>query len=126
MKTVKELTLIMGITAIGEFCNQVLPFPVPAGVYGLFLLLSLLGCGALHLDDVEETGNFLLDHMTVMFIPAGVGIIQYTEQLKNAGMIYLFIIIISTLVVFAVTGKITQMVIKKEKKYQDSNEETDR
>lgn len=126
MKTVKEITLIMGITAIGELCNQVLPLPVPAGVYGLFLMLFLLCSGILHLDDVDGTGNFLLDHMALMFIPAGVGIIQYIEQLKEVGMSYLFIIIISTMIVFVVTGSTTQLVIKKNRDSGDEMEETDR
>lgn len=126
MKAVKEIMWIMGITAIGEICNQVLPFPVPAGVYGLFLMLILLCSGILHLEDVDGTGNFLLDHMALMFIPAGVGIIRYTEQIKEIGLIYLFIIIISTMIVFAVTGKLTQLVIKKNHNSDDDVEETER
>ena len=42
MKYIKESAIIFGITMIGEFLNRLLPLPVPAGVYGLFLLLLLL------------------------------------------------------------------------------------
>ena len=44
MKYIKESAIIFGITMIGEFLNKLLPLPVPAGVYGLFLLLLLLWC----------------------------------------------------------------------------------
>ena len=45
MKYIKESAIIFGITMIGEFLNRLLPLPVPAGVYGLFLLLLLLCFG---------------------------------------------------------------------------------
>ena len=39
MKYLKEFAVILGITLAGEWMNHVLPLPVPAGVYGLFLML---------------------------------------------------------------------------------------
>ena len=58
MKIAKELSLILGISTVGEILNQVLPLPVPAGVYGLFLMLLLLSSGVIKLEDVEVTFNF--------------------------------------------------------------------
>ena len=86
MKIAKELSLILGISTVGEILNQVLPLPVPAGVYGLFLMLLLLSSGVIKLEDVEGTGNFLLDNMTPMFIPAGVGIIRYLDQAGGSAL----------------------------------------
>ena len=63
MKYLKEIAIIFGITMIGELLNQWIPFPVPAGVYGLFILLGLLCSGAVKLQDVQATGNLLLDLM---------------------------------------------------------------
>ena len=74
MKYLKEVTIIFGITMLGEFLNYLLPFPVPSGVYGLFILLLLLCTGALHTEDVAEVGDFFLDTMPIMFISAGVGL----------------------------------------------------
>ena len=79
MKYLKEVTIIFGITMLGEFLNYLLPFPVPSGVYGLFILLLLLCTGALHTEDVAEVGDFFLDTMPIMFIPAGVGPVSYTH-----------------------------------------------
>ena len=42
MKYVRQIGIILGITLAGEFLNQILPLPVPAGVYGLFLMLAAL------------------------------------------------------------------------------------
>ena len=76
MKYLKEIAIIFGITMIGELLNQWIPFPVPAGVYGLFILLGLLCSGAVKLQDVQATGNLLLDLMPLMFIPSAVGLIE--------------------------------------------------
>ena len=69
MKYVKEMVIIFGITLAGEVLNQLIPLPVPAGVYGLFLLLGLLCSGIVLLPDVEHVGGLLLDLMPLMFIP---------------------------------------------------------
>ena len=54
MKFIKGITIIFGITMIGEFFNVLLPLPIPSGVYGLFLLLGALCLKAVKLEDVEE------------------------------------------------------------------------
>ena len=41
MRYVKQIGIIFGITLTGEILNQVIPLPVPAGVYGLFILCLL-------------------------------------------------------------------------------------
>lgn len=115
MKFAKELAIILGISFLGEILNQLLPLPVPAGVYGLFFMLALLCGKILRLEDVEGCGNFLLDNMSPMFIPAGVGIIRYREQLMQVGVPYLVINVISTFIVFIVTGWMVQWMMGRGK-----------
>lgn len=115
MKFAKELAIILGISFLGEVLNQLLPLPVPAGVYGLFFMLALLCGKILRLEDVEGCGNFLLDNMSPMFIPAGVGIIRYREQLMQVGVPYLVINVISTFIVFIVTGWMVQWMMGRGK-----------
>ena len=55
MKYVKEIVIIFGITMVGELLNKFIPLPVPAGVYGLFILLGGLCSGIIKLSDVEVT-----------------------------------------------------------------------
>ena len=118
MKFAKELSIILGISLLGEIFNKLLPLPVPAGVYGLFLMLGLLCTGILHLEDVDGCGNFLLDNMSMMFIPAGVGIIRYREQLMQVGVPYLVINVLSTFIVFVVTGWAAQWMMERGGKMQ--------
>ena len=116
MKFMKGITIIFGITVIGEFLNVLLPFPIPSGVYGLFLLLALLCLKAVKLEAVEGPGNFFLDTMPLMFIPAAVGIIEQVEELKSVLFPALLITVVTTFFVMAVTGKMTELILKKQRR----------
>ena len=116
MKYIKESAIIFGITMIGEFLNAILPLPVPAGVYGLFLLLILLCTGLLKLEDIEATGNFLLDIMPILFIPASVGLIESYDEMKAILVPLIVTCLVSTLVVMGVTGKVTELMVAVLKK----------
>lgn len=116
MKYVRECAVIFGITLVGELLNAVLPFPVPAGVYGLFLLLFLLCKGIVKLEDVEATGNFFLDIMPIMFIPASVGLIEQFGLIREILVPLVVISLLSTLVVMAVTGKTAELMMGRGKK----------
>lgn len=122
MKYVRQSSIIFGITMVGEFLNALLPLPVPAGVYGLFLLLAGLCTGIVKLEYVEETGNFLLEIMPLMFIPVTVGLIENYDLMKAVAVPLVVISVVSTVAVMAVTGKITEVLIaiagKKEKRHE--------
>ena len=121
MKYIKESAIIFGITMIGEFLNELLPLPVPAGVYGLFLLLILLCTGLLKLNDIEATGNFLLEIMPILFIPASVGLIESYDAMKEILVPLIVICLVSTLIVMGVTGKVSELMVaflkKKDSKH---------
>lgn len=116
MKYLKEIAIIFGVTMAGEVFNLLLPLPVPAGVYGLFILLGLLCSGLVKLSDVCATGELLLDLMPLMFIPASAGLIESVGELKAVLIPFLIISVLSTLIVMGVTGKTTELVLKLQKK----------
>ena len=118
MKYVRQIGIILGITLAGEFLNQILPLPVPAGVYGLFLMLAALMSGV-KMESVEGTGNFLMDTMSMMFVPATVGILECANELKAVLIPFLIIIAVSTVVVMIVTGKVAQFMMESAEKKKE-------
>ena len=116
MKHLKAIAILFGITMAGEFLNTILPLPVPAGVYGLFILLFCLCSGLVTLDVISGVGDFLLDVMPLMFIPAAVGLMDSFEELKPILVPVLLISILSTLFVMAVTGRTAQFMMRKTRK----------
>lgn len=113
MKLIREAALIFAVTMAGELLYTILPFPVPAGVYGLFLLLFLLLSGLIKVEQIERAGNFLLEIMAMLFIPAMAGILESKDLLARVAVPYMVIILITTAFVMAVTGKAADFIIRR-------------
>lgn len=113
MKYIRQFLVILGISFLGEGLHHLLPFPVPASIYGLVILFMLLATGVLKLGQVEETADFLLQIMPVMFIPAAVGIIDSWDELRPVLIPVAMITLVTTVLVMAVTGRITQWCLHR-------------
>ena len=87
--------------------------------FWIILLISAMG-EALHvlirLDQVKEAAEFLIETMPVMFIPAGVGLLTAWGVLKPVCVPIILIVAITTVVVMIVTGRVTQAVIRMDRK----------
>ena len=116
MKFLKQFSIILFISFLGEILHTLIPLPVPASVYGLVLMLAALVTGILKLGQVRETAAFLIEIMPAMFIPAGVGLMESWSSLQPVWLPVILITILTTVLVMAVTGKVTQAMIGKEKK----------
>jgi len=103
----------MAVTFAGEVLNSLIPLPVPAGIYGMVILFLLLLSGVLPVAAVRETGLFLVEIMPVMFIPAAVGLMDSWDLLSSRALPYLVLTVVSTFVVMAVSGRVTQRLLKR-------------
>ncbi|MBQ8808095.1 MAG: CidA/LrgA family protein [Clostridia bacterium] len=121
MKYIRQLVIILGVSFAGEALNFLLPLPVPSSIYGLSLMLLLLCTKVLKVDHIKETGDFLLQVMPIMFVPAGTGIVKHWGTIKPVLIPCIFIIIPVTVIVMAVTGIITQKMINAERKENHKN-----
>lgn len=92
-----------------------IPLPIPGSIYGLILMFVLLLTKVIKVEHVKETGEFLIEIMPLMFIPAGVGLITSWSQLQPFLVPLLVITVVSTFVVMIVTGKVTDFLISKKR-----------
>lgn len=122
MKYLRQFLIIIAISFIGELLKMFLPLPVPASIYGMLLLFIMLLTGVLKLDSVKETGKFLIEIMPVMFIPAGVGLLESWGVLQPMLVKVLIITVITSLTVMIFSGWITQAVIRSGQKGAGNNE----
>ncbi len=113
MKYIKQFLFILAISFVGEILNMCLPLPIPASIYGMTLLFIGLITGIIKLDSVKETGTFLIEIMPIMFIPAGVGLMESWGTLKSMIVPVIIITIITNITVMVATGKTSQMIIRK-------------
>ena len=115
MKYLKQFLIILVISLIGEVLKYFLPIPVPASIYGMVILFVCLMTGILKLDQVKDTGKFLIEIMPVMFIPAGTGLIASWDVLQPILLPVLLVTFVTLAAVIAVTGRVSQWIIRKEK-----------
>lgn len=116
MKYVIQFLIIILFSFIGEILHYILPLPVPASIYGIILLFIALETKIVKVKDIREVSMFLIAVMPVMFIPAAVGLIDTWESIAESAVQYLVVILVSTIIVMASAGIVTQYVIRKGKK----------
>lgn len=121
MLYLKQFCIILFVSFLGELLHVMIPLPIPASVYGLVLMLLALCTGILKLNQVKETAGFLIEIMPVMFIPAAVGLLDSWPFLRPVWLPVIVITLVSTVIVMAVTGKVTQKMILKDKRHRDNN-----
>ncbi len=119
MKYLKQFVWIILISFLGEVLHHFLPFPIPASIYGLVLMLLVLGTGILKLEKVKKAGDFLIEIMPVMFIPAAVGLLNSWNELRAILFPVVFITLVTTILVMVVSGRVTQFIIRRRKKEDD-------
>ena len=116
MRLLKQFMIILMITFLGEGLKYILPLPIPASIYGMVILFIGLMTGLIRLDDVKDVGKFLIEIMPLMFIPAGVGLIESWGTLKPVLLPVCVITVVAIVTVMVATGKLSQWMIRREKK----------
>lgn len=124
MKYIKQFMIIMIIAFMGECIKELLPFKIPASVYGLALMLIGLMSGIIKLEAVKETAEFFVAVLPVMFIAPSVGLLSAWPQLKSVVLPFCIIAVISTFIVMVVTGRVSQMIIRFTKPKLENNSDS--
>ncbi|MGA2056222.1 MAG: CidA/LrgA family protein [Bradyrhizobium sp.] len=109
---IASLSLILLCQLAGEALVRSLGLPMPGPVIGLMLLLlllllrdrfALLARGPLQGDGVESTSRGLLANLSLLFVPAGVGVVQKMNLIVDHGVAFLGVLAISVLITLLVT-----------------------
>ena len=113
MKYMKQVLIILAFTGLGEALAYLIPLPIPAAIYGLVLMLCALLTGVLKIRQVQESANFLISVMPILYVPICVRILEYWGVISQNAAAILSITVLSTFLVFAVGGLVTQAIMKK-------------
>jgi len=103
MNGLRGLAWLLGFQSIGELLSRGLSLPLPGPVLGLVLLLVALRFRPVR-EPVGECASFLLSHLSLLFIPVGVGVMTHLSLLSQYGGRMLVVIVLSTWVGLAVTA----------------------
>ena len=119
MKYLKQFGIIAGASFAGELLYAILPFPIPASVYGLVLMMILLMTHVVKLEMVEDTADFFISIMALFFIPSSVGVMTTVGIIGDSMIQLLIVCAVSTIVVMILTGLTAQIVMKFVGKKED-------
>jgi holin-like protein len=109
---IASLSLILLCQLAGEVFVRGLALPMPGPVIGLMLLLALLVArdrfallarGPLQGDGVESASRGLLANLSLLFVPAGVGVVQKLDLVAEHGIAFLGVLAVSVLLTLLVT-----------------------
>ncbi len=104
MTTLRQLAILLGITYGSEMIVDLLNLTFPGSVLGMLLLFAGLKTGLVRLEAVEGSGNFLLKHFPIMFVPLGVAIYQHFGLIRDHAGALALIIFGTTVLVLTLTG----------------------
>ena len=113
MKLFKQFLIIISFTYLGEIASKTLHLPVPGSVIGMVLLFLALAFNLLKVESITTVGNFLLDNLSILFLPAGVGIMVYYPVIKDSWWSLLLITIVVTALTISLVGQVVQFVQRR-------------
>ena len=114
MIALRGLALLLVLQAIGEGLAHTLRWPIPGPVVGLFLLLVALRLPAVR-EAVAPAADLLLTHLSLLFVPVGVGVITHLHFLGQFGPQLLVVIVLSTWIGMAVTALVLRALLRRER-----------
>ena len=101
---IAALTLLLVFQLAGEVIARALALPIPGPVIGMALLfLALLIRGGPG-EGLRQTSGQLLQHLSLLFVPAGVGIMVHAERIGAEWLPIALALVLSTLLTMAVTA----------------------
>lgn len=116
MKYLFQFCIIGLFTFLGELLHALIPFPIPAAIWGLILLFLALLTGILRPGQLRETSDFLVALLPLLFVAPLVGIVNSLSLLKSGILPILAVLLLGTAVTFAVSGGTAQLLLSRKRK----------
>ena len=111
----KDLTILLVCQLIGEVIAKVFHLPVPGPVIGMAFLFAVLFVRRGVPDSLQRTCQGLLQHLSLLFVPAGVGVMLHLKLISREWLPITVAIILSTIITIAVTALIMKILAIKVK-----------
>ena len=113
MNALRGLVWLLVFQSSGELLARGLALPLPGPVIGMVLLLLALRSPAVQ-KPVSETAQFLLSHLSLLFVPVGVGVMTHLSLVSQYGGRMLLVIVLSTLIGLSVTALALNFLWRKD------------
>ena len=115
MKYLYQAGIIFLFTFSGEALAKLVPFPIPAAIWGLLLLFLALCARLIRVEQIRECSGFLMALLPVLFVAPTVNLMEQARALLGSLPAVIVIILVSTFLALLVSGRVTQGLMNKEK-----------
>jgi len=102
------LAILFSFLAVGEGVSRLAGIPIPGSVLGMILLAAALKLGVVKPGSVQAAADALLDNLSLLFVPAGVGLMLYFDLLAESWLAVLAAWLPSTFLVLTAVGVLQQ------------------
>ncbi len=107
------LTWLLVFQCLGEALVRALDLPVPGPVAGMLLLFVTLRARAAVPDALGTAANGLLQHMSLLFVPAGVGVMLHFGRIGDEWLALLVALVGSTVLTIGITALVMQALVRR-------------
>jgi holin-like protein len=112
------LTVLLVYQLVGEVIVVALQLPIPGPVIGMALLFVTLIVRGTASDGLRQTAGGLLRHLSLLFVPAGVGVMAHLGRLEHEWLPISVSLVVSTLVTIAVTALVMPALLARRARRQ--------
>lgn len=113
IRTIFQIVILYVFYLVGTWMVTVTGLPLPGSIIGLLLLSIGLFTKIINVKLIEAGASFLIGVLTIFFIPATVGIVNYPELLSSNGAKLILAVLCSSVLTIYITGVFTKYVEKK-------------
>lgn len=110
---IEALALLLVFQLIGETASYALGLPIPGPVIGMGLLLATFAFRPSLVARLRTTGNTLLSHLSLLFVPAGVGVMVHFARLSDEGVAIIGAVVASTVLTIVATAATAAWLMKR-------------
>ena len=104
------ITLLLVFQLVGEVIARGLALPIPGPVIGMALLFVALCWRGGPSTELRTTAQGMLQHLSLLFIPAGTGIMLHFQRMSDELLPLLVSLLVSTVVTIAVTALVLRFL----------------
>lgn len=98
------LTALLACQLVGEVVARLAGLPVPGPVIGMALMFAALAVRGSIPEPLGRTSDGLLQHLSLLFVPAGVGVMTQLALVASEGLAISVAVVASTLLTIVVTA----------------------
>ncbi len=113
MNALRGLGWLLALQSLGELLSRGLSLPFPGPVVGMLLLLLALRWAVVR-EPVAACADYLLQHLSLLFVPVGVGVMTHLSIVSQYGGRMLLVLVASTWVGLAVTALVLRALWRKD------------